>query len=72
MKELVFEIRDAEEGGYNARALGEAIFTQAETWEELKQNILEAIDCYYDSVDEQPKIVQLHYVRNELMLVKAA
>jgi predicted RNase H-like HicB family nuclease len=72
MKELIFEIRDAEEGGYNARALGEAIFTQAETWEELKQNILEAIDCYYDSADEQPQFVQLHYVRNELMLVKAA
>ena len=33
--ELIFEIRDAEEGGYHARALGHAIFTEAESWEEL-------------------------------------
>ncbi|MGA2878849.1 MAG: hypothetical protein ABSG13_07850 [Bryobacteraceae bacterium] len=36
--ELIFEIRDAEESGYYARALGHAIFTQAETWEELRNN----------------------------------
>src|SRR5512141_2622504 len=33
--ELIFEVHDAEEGAYCARALGHAIFTQAETWEEL-------------------------------------
>jgi hypothetical protein len=27
--ELIFEIRDAEDGGYYARALGDAIFTEA-------------------------------------------
>ena len=31
--ELIFEVRDAEEGGYYARALGHGIFTEAETWE---------------------------------------
>lgn len=36
--ELIFEIRDAEEGGYCAHALGHAIFTEAETWEELRAN----------------------------------
>jgi hypothetical protein len=38
--ELIFEVRDAEEGGYRARALGAAIFTEAETWEELRANVL--------------------------------
>ena len=38
--ELIFEIRDEEEGGYFARALGHAIFTEAETWEELRTNVL--------------------------------
>jgi hypothetical protein len=32
--ELIFEIRDAEEGGFYARALGHGIFTQAESWDE--------------------------------------
>ncbi len=48
MSELIFEVRDAEEGGFNARALGKAIFTQAETWDELKANVLEAVDVYFD------------------------
>jgi hypothetical protein len=72
MHELIFEIRDAQEGGFNARALGHAIFTQADTWEELKSNIREAIDCFFDTIEEQPKLVQMHYVKDELMLVRAA
>jgi hypothetical protein len=36
--ELIFEVRDAEEGGYCARALGHAIVTGAETWDELRAN----------------------------------
>ena len=38
--ELIFEIRDGEEGGYCARALGHAIFTEGETWDELRTNVL--------------------------------
>jgi len=38
--ELIFEIRDAEEGGFHARALGHAIFTEGETWEDLRANVL--------------------------------
>ena len=37
--ELIFEVRDAEEGGYFARALGYSIFTEAETWQELRVNV---------------------------------
>ena len=34
LMELIFEIRDAEEGGLYARALGQGIFTEAESWDE--------------------------------------
>jgi hypothetical protein len=71
MKELIFEIRDAEEGGYNAKALGYPIFTQAETWEELKIHVREALEVFFDT-PEQPKLVTLHYVRDELFVVNAA
>jgi hypothetical protein len=40
--ELIFEIRDAEDESIYARALGYAIFTEAETWDELRANVLEA------------------------------
>jgi hypothetical protein len=34
--EVIFEVRDADEGGYRPRALGHAIFTEGDTWEELR------------------------------------
>jgi len=70
--ELIFEIRDAEEGGFFARALGYAIFTQADTWEELRANVLEAAAFHFEDHDLKPKIVQLHYVKDELIPIEAA
>ena len=70
--ELIFGIRDAEEGGYYARALGHAIFTQAETWEELRNNALEAVSLHFEDSAVRPSIVQLHYVKDELIPVEAA
>jgi predicted RNase H-like HicB family nuclease len=71
--ELIFEIRDAEEGGYYARALSQPIFTQAETWEELRANVLEAVSLHFeDASSERPRLVQLHYVKDELIPVEAA
>ena len=70
--ELVFEIRDAEEGGFCARALGHAIFTEAETWDELRKNVLEAVSLHFEADNVRPRLVQLHYVRDELIPVEAA
>jgi predicted RNase H-like HicB family nuclease len=72
MAELIFEVRDAEEGGFHARALGKPIFTQADTWDELRSNILEAVEVFFDTSEELPKLVQLHYVKDELLAVNAA
>ena len=53
-KELIFEVHEAEEGGFWTRALGFDIFTQGDTWEELKANIREAIEVYFDEDEEHP------------------
>jgi hypothetical protein len=70
--ELIFEVRDAEEGGYYARALGHAIFTEADTWEELRTNIAEVTALHFEDEALRPKFVQLHYVKDELIPVEAA
>ena len=70
--ELIFEVHDAEEGGYFARALGQPIFTQAETWDELRVNVLEATSLHFEDSSAQPRLVQLHYVKDELIPVEAA
>jgi predicted RNase H-like HicB family nuclease len=70
--ELIFEVRDAEEGGFSARALGHAIFTQAETWDELRVNALEAAALHFEDSPVRPRLLQLHYVKDELIPLEAA
>lgn len=70
--ELIFEIRDAEEGGYFARALGHSIFTEGDSWEELRANVLEAVAVHFEDAEERPRLVQMHYVRDELIPFEAA
>jgi hypothetical protein len=58
--EIIFEVREDEaDGGYTARALGHAIFTEADTLEELRRNVREAADCYFDAPVAGPKVIRL-------------
>ena len=70
--ELIFEVRDAEEGGFFARALGHAVFTEAETWDELRANVKEAVSLHFEDELVRPRLIQLHYVKDELIPVEAA
>ena len=70
--ELVFEVREAEEGGYTARALGHSIFTEADTWEQLRANALEAASLHFEDEAERPKLIKLHFVKDESIAVQAA
>lgn len=48
MQEIFFLIEEDDEGGFNARALEVPIFTQADSIEELRQNIKEAVACHFE------------------------
>ncbi len=52
VKEIIFMVEDEPEGGYTANALGHSIFTQGDTWAELKTNINDAIGCHFDDTEE--------------------
>ena len=64
-KEIIFIVENSPEGGLEAKALGESIFTQAENETELKQNIREAVLCHFDK--EPPSIIRLHYIKDEMI-----
>ncbi|MEO3404065.1 2-oxoisovalerate dehydrogenase [Mucilaginibacter sp. CAU 1740] len=68
MNEIFFLVEDAIEGGYNARAMGESIFTQGDTLDELKTNIRDAVHCHFDE-DKLPKMIRLHFVKEEVITV---
>jgi dephospho-CoA kinase len=65
--EIIFEIFESPEGGFEARALGHAIFTQAESHEELKEMVRDAVRCHFENQAEQPKVIRLHMVHDELI-----
>ena len=59
--EIIFEVTEAEEGGYCASALGYGINTQGETLEELRAMVRDAVVCYFDDPQQAPKIIRLHF-----------
>lgn len=50
--------------------MGHAIFTQAENWEELRANVIEATAAHFEETSVHPQLVQLHYVKDELIPVE--
>ena len=70
MTEIIFEITEDEmDGGYSANALGYGIHTQGESVEEIRSNVKEAVDCYFDDTMPRPKLIRLHFVRDEVLVV---
>lgn len=68
MNELVFAVNPEPDGGYCAECLTEAIFTQADSWEQLRANVLDAVAAYhYDRTP--PASIRLHLVRDEVLPV---
>jgi len=68
MSEIIFEVREDEvDGGYTASAVSGGIHTEAETLDELRRNVREAVDCYFEDPASAPKIIRLHFVRDEIL-----
>jgi len=69
MNEIIFDVREDEaDGGYIATALGYGIHTQGETLEELRAMVKDAVRCYFDETMQPPKIIRLHFVRDEVLV----
>ena len=66
MNELVFAVTQEADGGFVAEALGESIITQADTWDELRANVREAVAAFYFD-QPAPQRVRLHLVRDEVI-----
>ena len=66
MNELVFDVTQESDGGFVAECLTEAIFTQADTWDELRSNVREAVEAFFGD-SEQPAAIRLHLVRDEVL-----
>jgi predicted RNase H-like HicB family nuclease len=73
MRELVFEITQEEDGGFCAKSIGEGIYTQGDTWDELREMILDATNLYFeDQPENAPTMIRLHLLRDEVFPIRDA
>ena len=68
--EIIFLVeKDEVDGGYTASALGYSIHTQGEHWDDLKAMVRDAVLCHFDDSMPRPKLIRLHFLREEVLLV---
>lgn len=70
MTEIIFHVSEAPEGGYTAKAVGQSIFTEADTMETLKDMIRDAVQCHFED-DDMPKVVRIILTREEMFPMAA-
>lgn len=68
MTKIIFEVTEAPEGGYDARALGHSIFTRGESWDDLKETARNTVLCHFDD-SEAPRVSRLRLVREVAVTV---
>jgi len=68
MNEIIFVVAEAPEGGFTARALSEAIFTEADGLPALRERVRDAVRCHFDE-GKAPQVARLHFVRDDLIAV---
>jgi hypothetical protein len=66
MSEIIFSVQESLDGGYEAQALGHSIFTQAESMEELRDAVRDAVRCHFEEAD-RPAVIRLHTVKDEVI-----
>ena len=66
--EIVFTVTQETDGGFVAECLTHDIFTQGNSWEELRANVREAVTGYFFD-QPKPSVIRLHLVRDEVMAV---
>ncbi len=68
MNEVIVVVEEAPEGGFTAQAVGESIFTEADTLETLHANVRDAVRCHFDD-QHMPRLIRLHFTRDEIIAV---
>ena len=64
--EIIFSVQESPERGFEARALGYPIHTQAETMTELRSMVRDAVRCHFDP-HSIPAVISLHIVKDEVL-----
>jgi hypothetical protein len=64
--EILFNVEESQEGGFVAASAGHGIVTEADSLDELRAQVRDAVACHFDEAD-RPKLIRLHFVRDEIL-----
>ena len=64
--EILFIVSESPEGGFEARSLGHSVYTEADSMDELREQVRDAVAVHFEDVD-RPRIIRLHVVREEVL-----
>ena len=67
VNELVLEVTQEADGGFCAECLTESIFTQGDSWEQLRANVKEAVSAFFFD-QPRPARIRLRLVRDEVLV----
>ena len=68
VQEIIFLVEESVEGGYEAKALEYSIYTEADSLEELRSAVKDAVKAHFEESD-RPKLIRLHMVKDEVIAV---
>lgn len=68
LNEIIFTVTESLDGGYEAQAVGHSIYTQCDTYSELKELLRDAVKCHFDA-EEMPSMIRVHLVKDEVIPV---
>jgi len=66
--EIIFEITESVDGGFEAKALGHSIYTQCDNYDDLADILRDAVKCHFDD-DTMPSLIRMYFVKNEVIAV---
>ena len=67
-EEVIFIVEESPEGGVRSAFTWTLDFIEAESFEELRTMVHDAVFCHFNE-DERHRIIRLHLVREELIPV---
>ena len=68
MSEIIFEVTESFDGGFEAKALGHSIYTQCDNYDELEAILREAVECHFEE-ETKPGIIRIHFVKDVVFAV---
>lgn len=66
--EILFLVEEADEGGYIARSLTYPIYTQADTLDDLREMVRDAVVCHFGDTPT-PALIRFHIVKDVVIAV---